>query len=426
MAGTDRHEHGPAPGADARWLSGALALILAFMAGEVAAGLAAHSLALISDAAHMLTDAASIALVLVTARLAARPPAGGYTYGLKRTEIMSAQANGITLVLLAIWLGYSAIRRLVSPSPVAGGTVLAVALAGMAVNITAALLIARAGGRGHGQPRNLNLAGAFRHVVTDLYAFIATAAAGVVIILTGFDRADAIATLVVVVLMLSAGFGLIRDSGRIFLEAAPAGLSPAAVGAAMADRPLVCEVHDLHIWEITSGLPAASAHVLVAPGADCHAVRADLEGFLSGEYGITHATLQVDHAALPDGSGAQITGIPDAGPHCDDAHGPSYRPGDAERLAHPAAFPSPPAGAIIPNGPWFTAPSPVASGPGLTRSRSSAADSGHGPVGLQEGRVVDAVARQLHRDRPPPPIREIGVIRTRPQRAAQVTLGPGE
>ena len=149
-----------------------------------------------------------------------------------------------------------------------------------------------------------------------------------IIILTGFDRADAIATLVVVVLMLHAGYGLIRDSGRIFLEAAPAGLSPAAVGAAMAARPLVCEVHDLHIWEITSGLPAASAHVLVAPGADCHAVRADLEAFLSREYGITHATLQVDHVGLPDGSAAETTDLPEAEPHCDDAHGPAYRSGD--------------------------------------------------------------------------------------------------
>ena len=330
MRETDRHEHGPEAGADPRWLSGALALILAFMAGEVVAGLAAHSLALISDAAHMLTDAASIALVLVTARLAARPPAGGYTYGLKRTEILSAQANGITLVLLAIWLGYSAIRRLVTPPDVAGGTVLAVALAGVAVNVAATLLIARAGAvkRAAGRPRSLNLAGAFQHIVTDLYAFIATAVAGAVIIVTGFARADAIATLVVVVLMLRAGYGLIRDSGRIFLEAAPAGLSPAAVGGAMAGRPLVCEVHDLHIWEITSGLSAASAHVLVAPGADCHAVRADLEAFLSGEYGITHATLQVDHAGPPGGSAAEITGIPNTEPHCDDAHGPAYRPGD--------------------------------------------------------------------------------------------------
>ena len=331
MSGTDRHEHGPAPGADVRWLSGALALILAFMAGEVLAGLAAHSLALISDAAHMLTDAASIALVIVTARLAARPPAGGYTYGLKRTEIMSAQANGITLVLLAIWLGYSAIRRLVTPLPVAGGTMLVVALVGIAVNVAATMLIARADS-GSGAPRSLNLAGAFQHTLTDLYAFIATAVAGLIILLTGFNRADAIATLIVVALMLHAGAGLIRDSGRIFLEAAPAGLSPAAVGAAMAARPQVTEVHDLHIWEITSGLPAASAHVLVTPGSDCHAIRADLEAFLAREYGITHATLQVDHAPVaagPDGRAAGAGDIPAAELHCDDEHGPAYRPGGA-------------------------------------------------------------------------------------------------
>ena len=314
VAGHHGHSHSPASGADPRWLSGALTLILAFMGGEVVAGLAAHTLALISDAAHMLTDAASIVLVLVTARLAAKPAAGGYTYGLKRTEIMSAQANGITLVLLAVWLGYSAIRRLVAPPAVTGGAVLAVALAGVAVNVAAALLIARAGGGG-----NLAVAGAFRHILTDLYAFVATAAAGLVIVLTGFDRADAIATLVVVALMLHAGYGLIRDSGRIFLEAAPAGLDPAAVGAAMAARTHVAEVHDLHIWEISSGLPAASAHVLVAPGHDCHAVRADLEAFLGGTYGITHATLQVDHARA-----APLT----AEQHCDDAHGPSYRPAD--------------------------------------------------------------------------------------------------
>jgi cobalt-zinc-cadmium efflux system protein len=334
VAGSKRHVHGPAPGtegAGARWLSAALVLILAFMAGEVIAGVAAHSLALISDAAHMLTDAAAIGLVLVTARLAARPPAGGYTYGLKRAEILSAQANGITLVLLAVWLGYTAIRRLITPPAVAGGTVLAVALAGVAVNLAATLLIARAAGNGqggHGAPRSLNLAGAFRHIVTDLYAFAATAVAGVIILLTGFNRADPIATLVVVVLMVYAGAGLIRESGRIFLEAAPAGLDPATVGAAMASRPHVAEVHDLHIWEITSGMPAASAHVLVAPGEDCHAVRADLEAYLSREYDITHATLQVDHAGLPAATGLIRLSQEQ---HCDDSHGPAYRPADERR-----------------------------------------------------------------------------------------------
>jgi cobalt-zinc-cadmium efflux system protein len=309
------HGHGPGGGgarqdADTRWLAAAGALIVAFMIGEVAAGVAAHSLALISDAAHMLTDAASIALALVTAKIAARPPRGEFTYGLRRTEILSAQANGITLVLLAVWLGYEAVRRLIAPQPVTGGLMLGVALAGVCVNVAASWMLARS--RPAGSRRSLNVAGAAAHVLTDLYAFAATAAAAVVVITTGFDRADAIATLVVVGLMLRAGGGLIRASGRIFLEAAPAGLDPAALGAAMAARPHVAEVHDLHVWEITSGMPAASAHVLVDPAQDCHAVRADLEALLA-RHGITHATLQVDHA--PDQS------------HCEDAHGPSYRPG---------------------------------------------------------------------------------------------------
>jgi cobalt-zinc-cadmium efflux system protein len=305
----EHHSHGPTANADPRWLAGALGLIVAYMGGEVAAGLAAHSLALVSDAAHMLTDAAALALVLITMRLAARPPHGGYTFGLKRAEILSAQANGITLVLLAVWLAYEAIRRLITPPAVQGGVVLGVALAGVCVNVAATFMIARAGGR-----ENLNVAGAFAHILTDLYAFIATAIAGIIILAAGFDRADPIATLVIVVLMLRAGYGLLRDSGRIFLEAAPSGLDPAVVGAVMAGRPCVREVHDLHIWEITSGSTAASAHVLVNGGEDCHAVRADLESVLAHEYGITHTTLQVDHAATTRDE------------HCEDSHGPSYRP----------------------------------------------------------------------------------------------------
>jgi cobalt-zinc-cadmium efflux system protein len=305
------HDHQHAhEAASPRWLAGALALIVAYMGGEIAAGLAAHSLALISDAAHMLTDAAALALVLITMRLSARPPRGGYTFGLKRAEILSAQANGITLVLLSIWLAYEAINRLIKPASVHGGVVLAIALTGVAVNLLATVMIARAGGR-----QSLNVAGAFAHILTDLYSFAATAIAGIVVLVSGFNRADAIATLVVVALMLRAGLGLLRDSGRIFLEAAPSGLDPAAVGASMAARPHVSEVHDLHIWEITSGSTAASAHILVSVGEDCHAVRADLESLLGQRYGITHTTLQVDHMTV-----ARTDDF-----HCDDSHGPSYR-----------------------------------------------------------------------------------------------------
>jgi cobalt-zinc-cadmium efflux system protein len=313
----DGHRHGPAAGGDRRWLGAALTLIVAFMAAEVVAGLAAHSLALISDAAHMLTDAASVGLVLVTMKLAARPPRGSYTYGLKRTEILSAQANGITLVVLAAWLAFEAVRRLITPPAVTGGVVIGVALAGVAVNVAVTMLIGRAS---QGPRRGLNIEGAFRHILTDVYAFAATAVAGVVIVLTGFARADAIASLVVVALMLAAGAGLIRDSGRVFLEAAPVGIAPGEIGAALAARPHVAEVHDLHIWEITSGMPAASAHVLVAPGQDCHAVRADLEALLRDEYGIEHTTLQVDHVPDPVLTMGRS-------PHCADPHGPAHRPG---------------------------------------------------------------------------------------------------
>ena len=326
------HAHGPSPDADVRWLAAAGALIVAFMVGEVAAGLVAHSLALLSDAAHMLTDAAAIGLAIVTAKIAGRPARGGYTYGLRRLEILSAQANGITLVLLAVWLAYEAIRRLITPHPVTGALMLGVALAGVCVNLAASWLLARANGAS--ARRSLNMEGAVAHVLTDLYAFAATAIAAIIILATGFARADAIATLVVVALMLRAGSGLIRESGRIFLEAAPADIDPAALGAAMAARPHVAEVHDLHIWEITTGMPAASAHVLVEPHQDCHAVRADLEALLAREHGITHLTLQVDHAPenLPAPS-AHDHGHDHAPPSADDHADPSARPHDHDTSA---------------------------------------------------------------------------------------------
>jgi cobalt-zinc-cadmium efflux system protein len=291
------HAHRASPDADWRWLAAAGALIVLFMAGEVAAGVVAHSLALLSDAAHMLTDAAAIGLAIVTTKIAGRPARGGYTYGLRRLEILSAQANGITLVLLAVWLAYEAIRRLITPHPVGGGLMLGVALVGVVVNVAASLLLARA--NASSGRRSLNMEGAVAHVLTDLYAFAATAVAAVTILATGFSRADPIATLVVVALMLRAGSGLIRESGRIFLEAAPADIDPSALGAAMVARPHVAEVHDLHVWAITTGMPAASAHVLVEPRQDCHAVRADLEALLARDFGISHLTLQVDHCPDP-------------------------------------------------------------------------------------------------------------------------------
>src|SRR5262249_4467741 len=223
-----RHGHGVAADADRRWLSAALALIVVYMAGEGFVGLIAHSLALISDAAHMLPDAASIVMALVAMRLAARPARGEYTFGLKRAEILSAQANGATLLVLAGWLTWEAVRRLIVPPVVTGGLVLPTALVGVVVNLAAAWLLSRA------NRASLNVQGAFAHILTDLFGFIATAIAGAVVLTTGFFRADAIATLVVVALMLRAGTELVRASGRIFLEAAPAGVDPDAIGDRLA------------------------------------------------------------------------------------------------------------------------------------------------------------------------------------------------
>ncbi len=260
------------------------------MAIEVVVGLLAGSLALLSDAAHMLTDAFSIVLALVAIALAARPARGTYTYGFKRAEILSAQANGLTLLLLAAWLTYEAIKRLIHPADTAGWPVLATALMGIAVNVLATLAINRA------NRTSLNVEGAYQHILNDLYGFVATAIAGAVIIITGFTRADAIASLIVVGLMIRAGVGLLRDSARIFLEAAPAGIDPDALADQLLAQPSIVEVHDLHVWAITSNQPALSAHVLVEPSADCHAARVRLEQLLHDDYQLTHTTLQVDHA----------------------------------------------------------------------------------------------------------------------------------
>jgi cobalt-zinc-cadmium efflux system protein len=285
------HAHGVSGDADRRYLTIALALLVGFMLVEVAVGIVASSLALISDAGHMLTDAGAIGLALITMRLAARPARGAITHGLKRAEILSAQANGITLLLLSAWFVYEAIRRLVDPPEVEGGLVLGIALLGIVVNVLATWTISRA------NRESLNVEGAFQHILMDLFAFIATAIAGAIIYFTGgYNRVDAIAALVVAALMLRAGYGLVRDPGRIFLEAAPKDLDPDEIGHAIASHPGVVNVHDLHVWEVTSGFPALSAHVLVEPARDCHAERRELEHLLEDRFEVHHTTLQVNHA----------------------------------------------------------------------------------------------------------------------------------
>jgi cobalt-zinc-cadmium efflux system protein len=281
-----RHDHG----ADRRALLVALVLIVGLMAVEVVAGILADSLALLSDAAHMLTDAGAIAVSLLALRLAARPAAGSLTFGLRRAEALSAQANGGALLVLAGLIFYEAIRRLVTPLDAGGWTMLAVALGGTVVNLVATAQLGRA------NRANMAVEGSYQHLLTDLFAFTATAVAGAIILATGFTRADPLASLVVVALMLRSSYGLLRESGRVLLEAAPAGMDVEAIGLALAADPRVSSVHDLHVWELGTDFPALSAHVLVRQGDDCHAVRRDLERLLRERFDLRHTTLQVEHA----------------------------------------------------------------------------------------------------------------------------------
>ena len=283
------HAHVARPDADRGKLAMALCLIVAFMAVELTGAVLAHSLALLSDAAHMLTDAAAIGFSLFALRLAAKPAKGAMTFGFRRAEILSAQANGVTLLVLAALIAYEGVRRLIHPPAVRGGLMLAVAILGILVNLLAAATLASA------NRQSLNVEGSFQHILTDLYGFIGTAIAAGVILAGGFERADPIASLLIAGLMIRSGAMLVKSSGRIFLEAAPAGLDPDAIGEALVQQGDVIEVHDLHVWEITSGFPALSAHVLVARERNCHTARRDMEAMLHERFGLDHTTLQVDH-----------------------------------------------------------------------------------------------------------------------------------
>ena len=287
--GAAGHTHGVSADADRRYLTIAFLLITGFMAFEVVVGILAHSLALLSDAAHMLTDAGALALSLVILRYVQRPGGEGLTYGRRRAEVLSGQANGAVLLVLGLLVIYESISRLITPPDVAGLAVTIVAAAGVIVNLAAAWVMAKA------NRQSLNIEGSFQHIVTDLYAFIGTLIAGIVIIVTGFDRADAMASLVVAVLMLRSGFDLQRKAIRVLLEGAPEGMPPNEVGVAMAQGEHVKEVHDLHVWELAPGHPILTAHVLVARDVDCHAVRRALEQMLKERFKITHTTLQVEH-----------------------------------------------------------------------------------------------------------------------------------
>jgi len=288
--GAAGHSHDIDASADRRPLLVAFGLIAGFMVVEVVVGFVSGSLALLSDAAHMLTDAAAILLALVAARLAARPAKGAFTFGLRRAEILSAQINGAVLLALAVYIIFDAVRRLLDPPEVDGGLVVVVGILGALVNVAAAWSIARA------QRQSLNVAGARAHVMMDLLGSVGATAAGAIVLLSGFNAADPLIALLISCLMIRSAWALLRDSGRVLLEAAPVGVDPAVIGAAVARVPRVVQVHDLHVWEVTSGFVSLSAHVVVARETDCHEVRHAIESVLRDRFGIEHTTLQTDHA----------------------------------------------------------------------------------------------------------------------------------
>jgi cobalt-zinc-cadmium efflux system protein len=284
------HDHGAVSGeADRRWLTLALVVLTAFTIGEAIAGLAIGSLALLSDAGHLVTDVVALAIAVLASKIAARPARGAFTYGFSRVDALSGQANGITLLLLAFWFLIEAIHRFMHPPEVSGGAMTVIALIGVAVNVVVVGLAARA------NANSLNVRGAVAHLINDLWAFILTAIAGLVIMKTGWTRADALASIVIAGLMILSGIDLIRKSGRVFLEAAPVGVEPSLIGQDMANVEGVGQVHDLHVWELGAGEPALSAHVMVLELFDCHEVAEKVRQVLADLHHISHATLQADH-----------------------------------------------------------------------------------------------------------------------------------
>ena len=254
------------------------------------AGYAAGSLALLADAGHMAGDVGALALALGAAWLGSRPATPALSFGYRRAEILAALANGVALVAIAIWIVAEAVQRLRDPVEPRGGWVLAVGAVGLAVNVVAAALLHRRGSE------SLNVQGAFRHVVADALGSLGVIAAGAVVLLTDWSYADPLIALAIAGLVVASSWALLRDSVAILLESTPRGLDADEVGRAMVEVGDVHEVHDLHVWTITSGFPSLSAHVLVSPDADCHAKRRELEGVLADRFGLTHTTLQVEHA----------------------------------------------------------------------------------------------------------------------------------
>lgn len=286
------HTHDVGPESDHRYLTVTLTLLIAFMAFEVVTAFVSHSLALLADAGHMLADVGAIAGSLIALRLAGRPETGSHTFGMKRAEILAAAGNGLTLLVVSALVTFESIVRLVHPVSVHGATLIVVAAIGVAVNVVITVTLSKA------NRRSLNIEGAYRHILTDLYGFIGTLAAGIVIVGAGFSRADSIASLVVVGLMLKAAIQLLRPALRILLEATPEDIDLEEVRRHLLELREVASVHDLHAWTLTSSLPILTAHIVVTDECisrgDIGRVLDHLQSCLSGHFDVAHSTLQLE------------------------------------------------------------------------------------------------------------------------------------
>ena len=282
------HDH---RSASRRALVAVLGLTVGFTVVEIVGGLLTGSLALLADAGHMVSDSFAIALALVALTLARRPSTPRRSFGFQRAEIIAAFVNGLALVLVSGWIVWEAVRRLDDRPEVLGGWMLVVALAGLLVNAGAAAILARS------ERESLNIEAALRHVVADLLGSVGVLVAALVIVLTGWTIVDPLLSLLIAVLIVWSAWGVLRDSTAILMEQTPSGIDAGGVADAILDVPGVTNVHDLHVWTITSGFDALAAHVLVGRGEDCHGLRREIEGVLRERFGITHTTLQVDHDA---------------------------------------------------------------------------------------------------------------------------------
>jgi cobalt-zinc-cadmium efflux system protein len=288
-------------------MRGALAINVALLIATIVGGILTDSLALLADAGHLLSDVGAIAIGLGAARLAARAPSGGRTYGFQRSEVVGAFLNGIVLVVVVVLIAAEAVTRLPNPPDVAGAGVLVLGLLGLAGNVIATAVLAG------GEREDINLEGVLRHSAGDALSSLGVVVAGFVVLTTGWNTVDPLVSLLIAVFIAATSWRLLKEPLDVFMEAAPAGTDVREVGSAICALPEVLEVHDLHVWTVTSGFPALSAHVVVSPGADRDLSRAKIERLLAERFGLDHTTLQMvessDQGALiqvetpPGGSG---------------------------------------------------------------------------------------------------------------------------